>query len=178
MKTRIIIFGLFLVLAQMSFAQQIAKSETGIFLLQGGKVETVTNGTIKADVLIEDGMIKEVNDRIQHPDATVIDCKGLTIYPGMIDGGTKLGLAEISAVSLTQDHNEIGDFTPHMDALTAINPNSVNIPVTRVNGVTTSLAVPSGGKFPGTAALIDLHGYTPDQMFAGFKAASSSGIIS
>lgn len=161
---------MFLVVSQVASGQQISKSQTGIFLLKGGKVETVSEGTINADVLIENGMIKEVNDQIQHPQAKVVDCKGLTIYPGMIDGGTKLGLAEISAVSLTQDHNEIGDFTPHMDALTAINPNSVNIPVTRVNGVTTSLAVPSGGKFPGTAALIDLHGYTPDQMFAGFKA--------
>jgi len=43
--------------------------------------------------------------------------------------------------------------------------------VTRVNGVTTVLAVPSGGKFAGQAALIDLHGYTPDQMYAGFETA-------
>jgi len=167
----IIIFALLLLIglpAQLS-AQQITKSESGIFLLKGGEVETVYKGKIKADVLIEDGMIKEVNDQIQHPEAKVVNCKGLVIYPGMIDSGTKLGLAEISAVSLTQDHNEIGDFTPHMDALTAVNPNSVNIPVTRVNGITTSLAVPSGGKFPGTAALINLHGYTPKQMYAGFK---------
>jgi len=88
----------------------------------------------------------------------------------MIDLGTKLGLAEIGAVSLTQDHNEIGDFTPHMQALTAINPNSVNIPVNRVNGVTTVLSVPTGGLFPGTAAAIDLHGYTPKQMHTGFSA--------
>jgi imidazolonepropionase-like amidohydrolase len=36
--------------------------------------------------------------------------------------------------------------------------------------VTTVLTVPSGGLFPGTAALINLNGYTPDQMYAGFKA--------
>lgn len=55
-----------------------------------------------------------------------------------------------------------------MQALTAINPSSVNIPVNRVNGITTVLAVPSGNLFPGTAALIDLHGYTPQQMYAGY----------
>jgi len=167
----ILIFALTLLFSSsLTVSAQQAKSENGMFLLKGGEVETVLNGKIKADVLIVDGMIQEVNDQIQHPEAQVVDCKGLVIYPGMIDSGTKLGLAEISAVSLTQDHNEIGDFTPHMDALTAVNPNSVNIPVTRVNGVTSSLAVPSGGKFPGQAALIDLHGYTPEQMFAGFKA--------
>src|SRR5690606_18962065 len=61
------------------------------------------------------------------------------------------------------------DLSPHMQALTAINPNSVAIPVTRVSGVTTSLALPSGGIFPGTAALINLNGYTSEHMYAGFK---------
>jgi imidazolonepropionase-like amidohydrolase len=149
--------------------QQVEKTYTGTFLLKGGKVETVYKGVIDADVLIEDGLIKEVAEDIGHPGAQLIDCKGLIIYPGMTDSGTKLGLGEISAVSLTQDHNELGEYTPHMEALTAVNPSSVNIPVTRVNGVTTVLTVPDGGLLPGTAALINLQGYTPDQMFAGFK---------
>ena len=57
-----------------------------------------------------------------------------------------------------------------MDALTAVNPNSVLIPVTRVSGVTSVITYPSGGLFPGTAALINLQGYTPEQMYGGFKA--------
>jgi len=59
-----------------------------------------------------------------------------------------------------------------MQALTAINPNNVAIPVTRVNGVTSVLSVPTGGLIPGTAALINLVGYTPDQMYAGFKGVA------
>jgi imidazolonepropionase-like amidohydrolase len=43
------------------------------------------------------------------------------------------------------------------------------IPVTRINGVTTAITAPDGGTFPGTAALVNLFGYTPDQMFAGFE---------
>ena len=58
----------------------------------------------------------------------------------------------------------MGDLTPHAQGLTAVNPNSVSIPVTRVNGVTTVLSSPSGGLLPGTGALINLHGYTPEQM--------------
>ncbi len=99
----------------------------------------------------------------------MIDCRGQSVYPGFIDGGTKLGLGEIGSISLTQDANEVGDIVPHMKALTAVNPNSVAIPVTRVNGVTTVLTVPQGGLFPGQAALINLLGYTPDQMYAGFQ---------
>jgi imidazolonepropionase-like amidohydrolase len=150
-------------------AQQITKSEAGIFLLKGGELELLDAGRIKADLLIQDGIIKDIAENIQHPGAETIDISGHVVYPGMIDGGTRMGLAEIGSISLTQDHNEIGDFTPQMRALTAVNPNSVNIPVNRVNGITTCLSVPTGGRFPGKACLIDLHGYTPEQMFTGFE---------
>jgi imidazolonepropionase-like amidohydrolase len=151
-------------------AQMVNKSEKGTFLLKGATLHTVTNGTIQGDLLIKDGKIEAIgtiNQSVEN--ATTIDCKGKHVYPGFIDGGTNLGLSEVGSISLTQDYRELGDFTPHMQALTAVNPNSVAIPVTRTNGVTTVIAQTSGGLFPGTAALINLHGYTPEQMYAGFK---------
>jgi len=152
---------------------QTAKSIKGTFALTNASIETVTKGTIKeGTLLIKDGKILELGPAtsISVPkDAKTIDCSGLTIYPGMIDGGTRLGLSEIGSVSLTQDYNEIGDITPQMQALTAVNPNSVAIPITRTNGVTTVIAAPSGGTIPGTAALINLNGYSPEQMYADFK---------
>lgn len=165
----IIIFLLFWL--SPNWAQQISKGETGTFVLTNATVVTVTNGTLQNHaVLIRNGKIDGISSTLRPPaDAKMIDCTGLTIYPGLIDAGTQLGLTEISSISLTRDANELGDLTPHMQALTAVNPNSVAIPVTRVNGVTTVLTVPTGGTFPGTAALIDLWGYTPDQMYAGFK---------
>jgi len=169
MKLNNIYIIVFLAIATITNAQQINKATTGIFLLKNGEVYTHDKGKIKADVLMQDGIIKEVAEMIEHPGAKRFDCNGLTIYPGMIDSGTKIGLGEVGAVSLTQDHNEIGEFTPHMKALTAVNPSSVNIPVNRVNGITTALAVPSGGRFPGTAALINLYGYTPNDMYAGYS---------
>ncbi|MBT8229522.1 MAG: amidohydrolase family protein [Bacteroidia bacterium] len=169
MKRTLYIFLLLFCMLNLH-SQQVQKAETGIYLLKNGQVETLDNGLVKADVLISGNRIMEIHNDISHPGAKLVDCEGLTIYPGLIDAGTRLGLAEVGSISLTQDHNEIGSFTPHMEALTAVNPNSVNIPVTRVNGITTVLTVPSGGRFPGTAALIDLQGYTPDQMYAGFKA--------
>lgn len=151
-------------------AQIVTKSESGSFLLKNATVHTVTQGTFQGDVLIKDGLIAEVGDISQAPaGSTTIELSGKHIYPGMIDGGTRVGLAEIDAVSLTNDFNELGDFVPHMQALTAVNPNSVTIPVTRTNGVTTVITSPSGGLFSGTAALINLHGYTPERMYAGFK---------
>ncbi len=156
-------------LSIVAHAQMVEKAQKGPFLLTNATIHTITNGLVEGDVLIEGDRIKQIGKNLSSDQATIIDCTGKHIYPGMIDGGTKLGLSEISAVSLTNDYNELGDFTPHMEALTAVNPNSVNIPVTRTNGVTTVLTKPSGGLFPGRAALIDLFGYTPQSMYAGFK---------
>ncbi len=151
---------------------QSPKGEYGAFALTNATVHTITNGTLEnATVLIRDGKIEEVGTISNFgTDVTVIDCSGKHIFPGMIDSGTRLGLSEVGSVSLTQDFSEVGDIIPHMEALTAINPNSSLIPVTRVSGVTTTLSVPSGGLFPGTAALVNLHGYTPKQMHTGFSA--------
>jgi len=175
-KFKSIQYLLLLLVCCFSFAgqAQVAKSSKGTFALTNATIVTVTNGTIEnGTLLIQDGKIAAVGNTVTIPAAaTTIDCAGHSIYPGMIDGGTQLGMAEVNAVSLTVDHNEIGDIKPQMQALTAVNPNNVAIPVTRVNGVTTVLSVPTGGIMPGTAALINLIGYTPNQMYAGFKGVA------
>lgn len=150
---------------------QSPKGKYGNVALTNATIETVTKGTIQnGTVLIVDGKITAVGSNVSIPTGTdVIDCKGQFIYPGMIDAGTNLGLSEISSVARTTDFNEIGEVIPQMKALTAVNPNASAIPVTRVSGVTTALSIPTGGMLSGTAALINLHGYTPDQMFAGFE---------
>lgn len=151
-------------------AQQISKPTFGTFALINAELHTVTNGIQNGTILIEDGKITDIGPEVDIPaSVTLIDCAGKRIYPGLIDAGTHLGLSEVGSISLTQDFVEIGNITPQMEALTAVNPNSVAIPVTRTNGVTTVLTTPDGGLMPGTAALINLHGYTPQQMYAGFS---------
>ncbi len=168
---KIIILSILGLLVSTMQAQQVKKSTYGDLVLQGATVHTITNGILSnTDIYISEGKIKSIGkDLVLSGDEQVIDCSGKHVYPGFIDGGTHLGLSEVGSVSLTEDYNEIGDFIPHMQALTAVNPNGVAIPVTRVNGITTVIAKPSGGLFPGTAALINLHGYTPDDMYAGFQ---------
>lgn len=152
-------------------AQVVGRATKGAFLLKNATIETITKGTVKGDLLIEDGKITGIGGAVDAPaSARVIDCNGKTIYPGFIDMGTSLGLVEVSSVSLTRDDNEIGDVKPHLSALTAVNPSSVAIPVTRVSGVTTVIVQPSGGLIPGTASLVNLVGYSPDEMYAGFQA--------
>ncbi len=147
------------------------KARGGKFALTNAKIYTVTNGVIEnGTIIINNGVIEAVGANIKIPtDAEVFDYQGREIYPGMIDSGTQLGLKEIGSISEAQDFREFGDVTPQMQALTAVNPNSVAIPVTRISGVTTTLTMPDGGVLPGTAATINLFGYTPDQMYAGSK---------
>jgi len=171
MKRLMFLLILFLILPVVAGYSQSPKAKHGTFALTNATIETVTKGVIQnGTVLISDGKIQAVGTSVAIPEgAEIIDCKGLWIYPGMIDGSTKVGLSEIEADPRTRDFNEVGDVIPQMKALTAINPNSAHIPVTRISGVTTVIATPDGDIIPGTAALINLHGYTPDQMFAGFE---------
>lgn len=146
------------------------KARTGTFALTDCRIETVTRGTVeRGTVVIEDGRITAVGEASVPAGATEVPCDGGTVYPGMIDAGTRLGLVEVGSVAETQDVDEIGDVTPQMEALTAVNPSTIHVPITRLSGVTTTLSVPQDGLMPGTAALVNLHGYTPDQMAAGFE---------
>lgn len=154
-----------------AFSQVVGKATKGAFLLKNATIETVTKGSVQGDLLIEDGKITKVGGKVAAPSgAKTIDCTGKFIYPGFIDAGTNLGTVEVSAVSLTRDYNELGDIKPHLEALTAVNPSATAIPVTRVSGVTTVLTNPESGTIPGKAALINLVGYSPDEMYAGFEA--------
>jgi imidazolonepropionase-like amidohydrolase len=167
------IYILLVVMSCVGYASQAQspKAKTGVFALTNASIQTVTNGVItNGTLIISGGKIADLGASITPPaGATIIDCKGLWIYPGMIDAGTHLGLLEIGQIEQASDERESGQIIPQMKALTAINPNSAVIPVTRVSGVTTVLTVPDGGLMPGTAALVNLHGYVPDQMYAGFE---------
>lgn len=126
----------------------------------------------RGTVVIRDGKIEAAGaDAAPQPGDSVLDGTGLFVYPGLIDAGTRLGLTEISSVPGGEDQQELGDFNPHDAALTAVNPNSEIIPVTRSNGVTTAITSPRGGLVSGQAALIDLLGWTPQEMAEKAPAA-------
>lgn len=164
------LFYSLLIAAALLLSPSPEKTDT-VTALTNARIVTVTQGTIESGtILIQDGTIIQIGVNVDIPeDAKVIDLSGLSVYPGMIDSGTQMGLVEVGSLPETRDASELGDLSPQMKALTAVNPNGVAIPVTRVSGVTTVLTVPSGGMLPGQAALINLHGYTPQQMFAGFE---------
>jgi imidazolonepropionase-like amidohydrolase len=140
-------------------AQTIAITGGTVYPASGPKLANAT-------VLIRDGRIAAVGTNVSVPsDATRIDATGKWVTPGLIDGAGQLGLVEISAVPGTREASLQGDtIAAAFNVAEGINPASTLIPVNRIEGVTTALAVPVGHLVSGQAVLIDLDGTTIEQM--------------
>ena len=163
----------FIATASAVFAQPAATGISGApsaggdsFIIKGATVHPVSGADIQnGSVIVRNGKILGVGKNLAAPkDLKVIDGKGLHVYPGMIDAATEIGLVEISSVRETSDTTELGKFNPHLVALTAVNPESEHIPVTRFNGITSALTMPAGQLISGQVSLIHLDGWTTDEM--------------
>jgi imidazolonepropionase-like amidohydrolase len=158
------------------FAQSVIPNSPGrkpTVAIRNATIYPVTSAPIEnGTIVFSNGTITAVGKDVAVPQgATVIDGTGLRVYPGMIDSGSQVGLVEISAVPGTVDTNELGDINPNARAEVAVNPHSNVIPVTRVNGITTVITEPSGGIISGSSALIQLAGWTPQEMTVKAPAA-------
>lgn len=103
-------------------------------------------------------------DLVLSPETVRVDGSGKHIYPGMFCAGGRMGLFEIDAVRATNDYEETGSLNPNVRVEVAVNPESEHIPVTRANGVLLTLTAPSGGLLSGTSAVLQLDGWTWEQM--------------
>lgn len=155
------------VLAQNDGAEQNKTGRAGTFAIVGARIVTVSGATIEnGTVVIQNGKIAAVGANVSIPaGAEKIDGKGLSVFPGMIDAGTSMGLAEITlAVNGSVDLTETGTMNANAKAIKGIHPYSAHVNVTRINGITTVLSAPNGGLISGQAAVINLNGSTPDEM--------------
>ena len=133
-------------------------------LLTGATVYTVSGETLSpGQVLIKGGKIAAVGSTVAADGATVIDLKGLHLYPGLIALNTVLGIEEIEAVRATQDTTEVGEYTPDVESWIAVNPDSELIPVARANGIAYFEPVPHGGIVSGQSGLMCVDGWTVEQ---------------
>jgi imidazolonepropionase-like amidohydrolase len=141
-----------------------------IVLVSGPVIE---NGT----VVIAKGLIQSVGTDVAiPPEAWVIDGRGLTVYPGLIDAGTNLGLTQDDdakkrgagpAASGPEDRPAT---TPWRVAADELKTDDKRIESWRNAGFTTALTVPDGGIFPGQATVIDLAGERPGDYVVRHRA--------
>jgi imidazolonepropionase-like amidohydrolase len=146
-----------------------------------GKTIAITNVKIvpvsgadlaSGTILIRDGKIADIGPGIAVPSgAEVVEGKGLTAFPGMIDGYSFLGLQEITGVNETVDNRETGRINPQVWAVEALRYDSMHIPIARSNGITAAIVAPTGGLISGRSVLIKLDGWTNREMVVKNPAA-------
>jgi imidazolonepropionase-like amidohydrolase len=166
---RIFLVVLLLGMAMFCGVKRASAQEKPI-ALKGGKLLTVTHGTIDNGVVVmRDGKIIAVGSAssVNIPaDAQVIDSTGMTIYPGLIDSETHLGLTEISGEETTNDLVELSDeIMPHMHVYDAFHAETALIPVARLNGITNAIVAPDNDDtLPGQDSFIQLAGASATEM--------------
>ncbi|MDE0736309.1 MAG: amidohydrolase family protein [Pirellulaceae bacterium] len=134
--------------------------------LVGGTIHPVSGPVIHNGTLLFDkGRIVRLGKDIPIPaDSQVINIKGKHVYPSLFDSMTNTGLVEVKAVRASVDEAETGTINPNVKAQVAVNPDSELIPVTRSNGVLLVLTAPTGGTISGQAAVMQLDGWTWENM--------------
>lgn len=159
-----------LLLLAVCFLPGASSAQQKTLALKGGRFLTVSHGTIENGILVMSaGKITAVGavGSVKIPkEAEVIDVTGMTVYPGLIDSESYLGLTEISAEISTNDLIEISDeIMPHMHVYDAFHAESELIPVARLNGITNAIVAPQNqDTLPGQDSFIQLDGKSANDM--------------
>lgn len=152
---------------QSDGSQQNQTGRAGYFAIVNARIVPVSGPVIESGTLIiRNGKIESIGTSAAIPGAAErIDAKGLTVFPGMIDAATNMGLVEIpQGLPGSVDTAETGTMNANAKAIKGIHPHSAHINVTRVNGITTVMSYPTGGIIAGQGAIINLNGSTPTEM--------------
>jgi imidazolonepropionase-like amidohydrolase len=184
MRRRFVIAGLLLscLLLAGNGAAQVGPNNTAptpakTIAIVGGKLLTITHGTIENGVVVlSGGKIVAVGSAASTKvpaGAQVFDAKEMTVYPGLFDAETHLGLTEVSADANSNDLAEPSDeIMPHMHVVDAFHAETVRIPVARLNGITNAIVAPaSEDSVAGQDAAIQLYGRDRDAMLIGSDIA-------
>src|SRR6266581_4170082 len=123
------------------------------FAIRGAKVVPVSGAPLEnATVVISRGIITAVGKEAGIPaEAWVIDGKGLTVYPGLFDSFTDVGIPAAPPAG--------AEGAPRRPQEAARGPEDrPGSTPWRSAGFTTVVSAPKGGFFPGQAAVLDLAG--------------------
>ena len=146
-----------------------------MLFIKNGTINTITNGIINGDILIENGKIIEIGNNIVVPlDAEVIDAQGNLVLPGFIDAHTHLGLWEDGMGFEGADGNEETDpITPHLNPIDGINPMDRSFEEARNGGITAVCSTPgSANVMGGQCIAIKTFGRRIDKMVIKNPVAS------
>src|SRR5215831_2230959 len=153
--------------------------EPQYFAIRGAKVVPVSGPAMEdATVVVARGVILAVGGKeVPIPaDAVVIEGKGMTVYPGLFDALTDVGIAPAASVPgeggglrgggsaggggqpPARGPEDRPGATPWRSAADEASIGDKRIETWRNAGFTTAVSAPKGGFFPGQAAVLDLAG--------------------
>ena len=153
--------------------------------IRNAKIVTVSGPTLaKGTVVVRNGLIEAVGENVAvPPDATVVDGDGMTVYPGLIDALSTVGIPGAApAAAATAGRGGRGTTTTPATPATAvatpqprsmgpedrpqttswlvatdeIQPGDHRIETVRGAGFTTAVIYPTRGIFAGQGSVIDL----------------------
>lgn len=127
--------------------------ETVKILFKGAHVFPISKKPFTGDVLVENGKIRQIGEKIKPGKGTeIFDVSGKYLFPGFIDAHCHIGLYPEGLGATESEGNEMTDpVTAHLQALDAFYPDDVAISKALSGGVTTAFVVmgsanPVGGQ--------------------------------
>jgi imidazolonepropionase-like amidohydrolase len=137
-----------------------------VYAITGARIVTAAGPAVASGtVVIRNGVIDAVGASVPVPDdAVVIEAKGATIYPGLIDMGSSVG---VSPPALADPRNgatreEVDRWyrtqilRPDVTAATAVQVDAPDLTRRATAGITTVLATPPGAVVRGQSALVNV----------------------
>ena len=178
-------------------AARAQRSAIETYAITNARIVPVSGPVIeRGTVVIRNGLIAAVGAQLGAPvDARVIDGTGLTIYPGLIDANTTLGIPQPSSSPTTGERRGAGAaaspqlaaaaFSPNVTqppglqpetlAVDLIQPGGTQLDAARNAGITSALVAPREGILIGQSAFINLAGETAQQMIVRSPVALHIG---
>jgi len=149
---------------------QAQGGEPQYFAIRGARVVPVSGPPVEnASIVISRGLITAMGrDVAVPPEAWVIEGKGLTVYPGLFDSFTDVGIPAAppgtaeggprGAQESARGPEDRPYSTPWRSAADEVSLSDKRIETWRSAGFTTVVSAPKGGILPGQAAVLDLAG--------------------
>jgi imidazolonepropionase-like amidohydrolase len=154
-----------LVLALIAAIVLVARAEAPhVYAIAGARIVTAAGAPIESGtVVVRNGFIEAVGGAVTPPaDALVIEGKGLTVYPGLIDMGNSAGLA-MPASDLPRDARTMMEIErarrqvllrPQLEAAAHLAVDAPELRRLASVGITTVLATPTGEMIKGRSSLV------------------------
>jgi len=166
------------ILTAVLVALPLAGQAPDVYAIRGARVITGRGPILeRATVIVRDGLIADVGSQPSlPPEAWVIEAEGLTVYPGLMDALSSVGLPEPPATGTGQRRAEAAPAAEAarpeempvnaawVRAADLVNPSDRRIESARNAGFTAAAIFPTRGIVGGQGAVIALGGDNAGQM--------------